>query len=626
MFLFLVVLACGTADRPCASEQAWVDEDGDGFGDPIGSGEVCEGTDGYVSNGADCDDHDAAVHPGAVETCNGVDDDCDGELDGKTLWIRDSDGDGYGAVGGEEQSACDAPSGFTAEGGDCDDGSAAIHPEAIEVCNEIDDDCDGDFDEGFDEDGDGYLSTACVAGDDCADTDPGIHPGASELCGDGHDNDCAGGDESCALSGDYELSTSDAKIYATESSEDMARQIQVGDVDGDGSLDVFVGAEFAHESNGGGHVLYGPFVGALTAEDAGFAAYGSGGMSGTGRSIGIGDVNGDGYEDIELGAPYSDEAFVQFGPVTADFDLADASVHFKGVDASFFGHGSDVGDLDGDGIDDVAIGAYMYDSGANDAGSVFIELGPLTAGEIAAVEDHDAELYASTPDLWAGRVVRAGGDMDGDGVGDVLMHAFGDGVGAPGGGGVTVARGPFSTDLDLADADATLLGDVPNAFAGYGLSQGDVDGDGLVDALVGAPFASSGGWPNGNAYVVSGPTTGTINLADSDVVVYGTRHGNLGMALAAGDLDGDGQPELVLGAPAEGSPGATYVYYGAMPGTWEDADAGARFLGEATEDQSGTALAVGDLDGNGRLDLLIGAPWEDTGAPNAGALYVWMSY
>src|SRR5207344_3159237 len=145
--------------------------------------DVCPGTAGYAANGDDCDDGQAAVHPGATETCDGIDDDCDGESDATSLWFLDADGDGYGVGAGEE--ACAAPSGFVAETGDCDDTDGSIHPGAVETCNTIDDDCDGTDDEGFDdEDGDGHLSTACADGDDCDDSDPAIYAGAPELCGD----------------------------------------------------------------------------------------------------------------------------------------------------------------------------------------------------------------------------------------------------------------------------------------------------------------------------------------------------------------------------------------------------------------------------------------------------------
>ncbi|MFZ5475925.1 MAG: MopE-related protein [Myxococcota bacterium] len=127
----------GTPDVPC-------DADGDG---------VCVD---------DCDDADASRYPGAPEECDGVDDDCDEEVDeGVTIELYgDSDGDGYGA--GEAVSGCTGSSGYVEVAGDCDDGDAAVSPAAAEVCNEVDDDCDGQTDEDVgawyydDADGDGW--------------------------------------------------------------------------------------------------------------------------------------------------------------------------------------------------------------------------------------------------------------------------------------------------------------------------------------------------------------------------------------------------------------------------------------------------------------------------------------
>ena len=198
-----------------------------------------------MADDSDCDDTDASVHPGATETCNGVDDDCDGTTDGAdaagaSRWYADSDGDGYGDASTTTRD-CSAPSGYVADDSDCDDTDASVHPGASESCNGVDDDCDGTTDEPSavdaatwyrDADGDGYGSataptrTACsapsgyVADDsDCDDADASVNPGAAEVCGNSVDDDCDGAvDESCpvehcgAITADETWSASDEHL------------------------------------------------------------------------------------------------------------------------------------------------------------------------------------------------------------------------------------------------------------------------------------------------------------------------------------------------------------------------------------------------------------------------------
>ena len=186
------------------------DADADGYGNPSGTAQACSQPAGYAVNGKDCDDTDREVHPGAFEVCNGVDDNCDGNVDEgvKTTYYRDSDDDGYGDSS-QTARACDQPSGYVSQGGDCDDTDRNIHPGASEVCNGADDDCDGSVDEGVkttyfrDSDGDGYgvssqtkLSCAQPSGyaiysGDCDDTDRDVNPGASEIYNQ-IDDDCDG--------------------------------------------------------------------------------------------------------------------------------------------------------------------------------------------------------------------------------------------------------------------------------------------------------------------------------------------------------------------------------------------------------------------------------------------------
>ncbi len=208
----------GSIDESATDARTWyADNDGDGYGDPDMSSTSCDQPTGWVGNDNDCDDGDATVHPGAEEYCDDVDDDCDGGVDEAAVdqgtWYADSDGDGYGDAS-RTTTACDQPSGTSADDTDCDDGDSSIHPGAAEYCDGDDDDCDGTTDESPvdgttwypDNDGDGYgddssATVSCTrpanhssTGGDCDDSDATISPAATELC-DGVDNDCDGTDD-----------------------------------------------------------------------------------------------------------------------------------------------------------------------------------------------------------------------------------------------------------------------------------------------------------------------------------------------------------------------------------------------------------------------------------------------
>ncbi len=188
----------------------YLDADDDRFGDPNSPDETCAPAPGYVSDNTDCDDTNPNIHPGAAETCNELDDDCDGSIDEgvQSTFFLDSDGDGYGNPD-VTTPACSVPSGFADNSTDCNDANPDIHPGAAETCNELDDDCDNSVDEGvqstffLDSDGDGYgtpdvTTLACSApsgfttdATDCNDSTANIHPGASETC-NALDDDCDG--------------------------------------------------------------------------------------------------------------------------------------------------------------------------------------------------------------------------------------------------------------------------------------------------------------------------------------------------------------------------------------------------------------------------------------------------
>jgi len=224
------VEACNEVDDDCdgqVDEQDalnctpyYRDSDGDDYGLTGDVRCLCEPSAPWdTPDGGDCNDTVPAIHPNAVEECNGKDDDCDGVFDeegavGCEDWWLDTDLDSYG-VEGDTACLCSPTIPYVADNpDDCDDTSPFIHPGATEVCNGKDDDCDEETDEGveatctpfyYDEDGDNWglpEDSLCLCGPDglyratnagdCDDTVETTHPFAGEICNGGVDDDCDG--------------------------------------------------------------------------------------------------------------------------------------------------------------------------------------------------------------------------------------------------------------------------------------------------------------------------------------------------------------------------------------------------------------------------------------------------
>ena len=172
----------------------YADADEDGFGSPNYTLTRCVQPEGYVSSAGDCDDLDSTIFPEATETCDGTDEDCDGEVDEagasrEDTWYRDADTDGFGSAADDTVRACNQPDGYVDNASDCDDEDAGVNPEGLDSWYDgIDSDCDGADD--YDADADGYPTDA-FGGTDCDDEDSAIRPGVAEAC-DGDDNDCDG--------------------------------------------------------------------------------------------------------------------------------------------------------------------------------------------------------------------------------------------------------------------------------------------------------------------------------------------------------------------------------------------------------------------------------------------------
>lgn len=540
-------------------------------------------------------------------------------------WFLDRDGDGHGDPLSSEEG-CQAPDDgrlWVAEGDDCDDRDAAAWLE-VEAYEDLDGDGDG---------AEGSLSWRCVGeagwaaeGQDCDDTDPDRHEGAEPVCGNGLDDNCDLESDCEALDEDRSASAAGGTWTGESGARLGAAVAAVGDVNGDGRPDALLGAP---GKEGASYVLFGPLGGADSAEaraDLRYATEDPAELGAAGAAAG--DVSGDGYDDLILGAPGAaggGSAWLIHGPLAASDEVLDPDrvegIRFHADDAdegaSLGAAVLGVGELFGHaGFSDVAIGA----PGANDgAGAVYLVGGPVL--QDPHLDDVDeAHVLEGPAGAALGTALARLDDLDGDGLPEVAVSAPGydpdalrsGPLSARAVGGVFVLFDGLSDGLLEDVASFRLTGATAGTRLGAALaSVSDDSGDGYADLLVGAPSFDGDA---GGAWLISGEhlsrARGELVVEQNLASVAGGGVDELGAALTnAGDLDGDGFDELWIGAPGydlDGrSWGAAGLWRGPLEGALEMEHADALIVGVSQVGRFGSAVAA-----TAAGEVLLGAPKE----------------
>lgn len=402
-----------------------------------------------------------------------------------------------------------------------------------------------------------------------------------------------------------------------------------GDLNGDGYDDLIVGAvQYANgQANEGAAFVYfggpgnqfNPVADGILENNQANAFMG-------GAVAGVGDVNGDGFADVAVGAAAWDNSangnegrvFIYFGGAGGTFDTTPDVQLFSSQLNAAFGSSLSGGDINGDGFSDLVVGSVLYDNGETDEGNAFVYHGGAAFNSVV-----DGELQSNQAGAQLGGSVSVVGDVNGDGYADVLVGArrYANGQSSEGAAFLFFGgAGPMNTTVDVI-----LEGNQVDAELGHTVAAaGDVNGDGYADILIGAPLYDVAVGNSGAAFLYPGGR-GAFD-AVTDAFLSAASNGRMGFSVSGGDVNRDGYADVVVGAPSFDAgvvdEGAAFVYFGGGDGI--EGIAAGQVTAAQGGAQSGHSVALGDVNGDGFADRVVGAfGFDRPGFTNSGAVFIY---
>ncbi len=541
--------------------------------EPIGGGTGTTDIDGDGSPDAvDCNSEDPAVYPGALEHCDGVDQDCNGLIDDEPEdgfdELTDADADGFGVATGSR------------------------------VCT---------------------ATTDSVIVGDCDDSEVGVYPGQTVLGRDG----CEGFGSGLEWTGLFVNGSAGDTVEDVTGLWGSEALLGVADPEAEGERGAVYIVPIL-ENNG---------VRSLSEASLTLTGFEAGDKVGYDLAL-VHDIDADGVIDLAIGGPHARRDGVAVGAVylfsgstTGVWSIQDLAwgVVFGDAEGDSLGSVAVTGDASGDAKPDLVVGGTTAGSGAGVA-AVFTEP-PTLAGETVSV---GASLIIYGTHGGALGRVGEGGDFNGDGIVEIVIGADHDNFAGNSAGAVFVGDGALSGVLLDVDLDTALNGSAGSLTAHAVGSAGDLDGDGRDDLVVGAPYEDSNGVESGTAYVVSGPVpvgTGVLANAATATLLGEAAYGHTGFAVGlGGDLSGDDVPDLLVGVKLDSTylekAGAVLVARGPFLGTTGSRDNAFKFVGRAVHESIGESTSLPDVDGDGYREIGFGVRESSTSFPSAGSALV----